>query len=342
LYYGFNVIGNPYPSNIDLNLLYDANSGAIDATFRFWDNTVNRTYVQQGSNYNQSAYATYNAVSKEKLPAPGYDVETASSKSPSNIVKVDQAFMIQASKQGTLTFKNDMRVDTNGTVFFGKEVGRDAFHLEMVTPTGKGMQNAFAYIPETGSTKLGKEDSETYNYYASDALYSILDDSKVIIDGRGSFSADDVITLGTSHFSKGLHTIRSLDLQGIFANGQAIYLKDKVTNIITDISKKAYTFEAAEGESNTRFEILYQTVSLGTDNVVKSGLVVYKEGSSFIVRGGKKMRSVELYDAVGRLVKALPTNSDTIEIAAESMTPGIYVVKVKYDDSTTQTKKVLK
>jgi hypothetical protein len=339
-YYGFNVIGNPYPSNIDLTKLYADNTGKIDATFRFWDNTVNNIYAQQGSDYGQSAYATYNAFGGGGIPAPGYNGK--STKTPTNIVKVDQAFMIQALQPAQIVFKNTIRTVDNNSTFFGKQVNLNAFNLELLTPAGIGMQNAFVYSPEVGSTSFGREDSEVYNYYTSDALYSILGDVNVVIDGRGAFSTDDVITLGTAHYNKGTHSIRAIGLQGIFANGQAIYLKDKVTNIITDISKKAYTFEAAEGDSNNRFEILYQTVSLGTDNVVKSGLVVYKEGSSFIVRGGKKMRSVELYDAVGRLVKALPTNSDTMEIAAESMTPGIYVVKVKYDDSTIQTKKVLK
>ncbi|WP_169743480.1 Ig-like domain-containing protein [Kaistella solincola] len=340
-YYGFNVVGNPYPSNIDLLKLYAANEDNIDSDFKFWDKTVNNIYEQQGADYTQNAYAIYNAFSGAGLKAPGYST-TVGTKTPTNIVKVDQAFMIQASKVGQIVFNNDIRTVENTGEFFGKEVGRDIYYLEMTTPAGTGMQNAIAYMPEVGTTAFGKEDSEVLGYNASDALYSILDDVNVVINGRGAFRADDVIKLGTAHFNKGSHTIRAIDLQGIFATGQAIYLKDKVTNIITDISKKAYTFDAAEGESNNRFEIVYQSEALATDNVTKGGLVVYKEGNSFFVRGGKKMRTVEVYDATGRMVKTSPASSDNLEIVADSFTRGLYVLKVKYDDGTVQTKKVLK
>ena len=344
-YYGFNVVGNPYPSNIDLLKLYAANVNNVDSDFKFWDKTVNNIYVQQGADYTQNAYAIYNASLNVGNVAPGYPTgaaTTVGTKRPTNIVKVDQAFMIQAKQAGQIVFNNDIRTVENTGEFFGKEVGRDIFYLEMTTPAGTGMQNAIAYVPEVGTTAYGKEDSEVLGYNASDALYSILDDVNVVINGRGAFSADDVIKMGTAHFNKGSHTIRAIDLQGIFATGQAIYLKDKVTNIITDISKKAYTFDAAEGESNNRFEIVYQSEALATDNVAKGGLVVYKEGNSFFVRGGKKMRTVEVYDATGRMVKTSPATSDNLEIVADSFTRGLYVLKVKYDDGTVQTKKVLK
>src|SRR5690606_9605948 len=61
--HGFNLIGNPYPSNLDIEALFDANVTLMEPTFLFWDNRGNILYNQEGSNYNGDNFAKYNAVS---------------------------------------------------------------------------------------------------------------------------------------------------------------------------------------------------------------------------------------------------------------------------------------
>lgn len=63
---GYNLVGNPYPSNLDLNGLYADNQTKIESTFQFWDNTANAIYEQQGSGYTGNAYAVFNAVAGER------------------------------------------------------------------------------------------------------------------------------------------------------------------------------------------------------------------------------------------------------------------------------------
>src|SRR5690606_33249002 len=40
---GYHLTGNPYPSNLDIQQLYNANSDNIESTFQFWDNRGNTT-----------------------------------------------------------------------------------------------------------------------------------------------------------------------------------------------------------------------------------------------------------------------------------------------------------
>jgi hypothetical protein len=58
----YNLIGNPYPSNLDLNAFYNANSSSVNSTFWFWDNTSNNVTTQTGNTTTNVGYATYNAA----------------------------------------------------------------------------------------------------------------------------------------------------------------------------------------------------------------------------------------------------------------------------------------
>jgi hypothetical protein len=72
----------------------------------------------------------------------------------------------------------------------------------------------------------------------SDAIYSILGDQKLVIEGRKyPLVSSDAVSLGASFDGAGTHTISLGDKEGIFANGQNIYLKDKITGITTNLSE---------------------------------------------------------------------------------------------------------
>jgi hypothetical protein len=57
---GYNLIGNPYPSNINFDDLYASNSTKMYATAYFWTNNDMTVTQQQGSGYSGNNYAIYN------------------------------------------------------------------------------------------------------------------------------------------------------------------------------------------------------------------------------------------------------------------------------------------
>src|SRR5690606_10343366 len=67
---GCNLVGNPYPSNIDLEKLDEANKSKIEPSFWLWDNRGNTILHQMGSGYTGDNYAKYNAKSRTGV-APG-------------------------------------------------------------------------------------------------------------------------------------------------------------------------------------------------------------------------------------------------------------------------------
>ncbi|WP_373707511.1 GEVED domain-containing protein [Kaistella sp.] len=352
---GYNVAGNPYPSNIDIVSLYQnsllvnpGNVTALDTTFQFWDNVVNHTYTQLGGGYKGYSYALYNVESDAVTYAPGHDPngpDVIGTKTPSRIVKTDQAFMVRALQAGaTLNFNNAVRSTERNPIFFGKNAQRDAYHLEMITAEGLGVQNAIVYM-QTGSATYGREDSKLPSSTMSDALFSFAGETKIVINGRSLFTLDDVISLGTRHFTTGTYIIRANDLEGVFANGQAIYLKDKQLNILTDISIAEYTFTSESGEFTNRFEIVYtpEVVLATGGSGAKANIQVYRDAQDFVVQSSaKKIMSYELYDMSGRIIMSQKTNAKEIRFNAEQLVNGIYILKGQLEDGEIFTKKLRK
>src|SRR5690606_17060503 len=92
----------------------------------------------------------------------------------------------------------------------------------------------------------------------ADAFYSLAGTEKVIIQGKAAFQTDDVVTLGNRHFEGGTFTIALTQKEGLFADGQAVYLKDKLTGTQTNLQNGAYTFTSDAGDFVDRFEITYK------------------------------------------------------------------------------------
>lgn len=346
---GFNLVGNPYPSNMDLIEFYKINggeSGNIISTFHLWDNRANSQMVQMGDKYEQQAYATFNAVDDTGILATG-DAGLAGTNRPDRYLKMGQGFMLQskvASQQ--IKFNNTVRTTDNGTVsFFGKgakkaETSMDRYWLNMITPGNLAMQIAMVYF-DGGNNAFTDDDS--YSMGGSDALYSIVEGKKVSINGRSRFTDSDVIPLGAAHFAGGNYTIAIADKEGVFVSGQSIYLIDKQTGVLTDLSQGNYTFAASAGESSGRFEIVYKPeIVLATDGTVKEEIQVYRDGNRFVVKTrSKKISGLEVYDASGKLISTQQPNSTKAVIEGASLANGMYLIQIHQNGEVTS-RKVLK
>ena len=357
---GYNLLGNPYPSNIDLMKLYELNGGNltsrnasenISSTFYLWDNKVNNDIAesQQGSSYNGQAYALFNVFAGKRgtgTSAAGYlNGNVIGNKIPSAILKVGQGFMVKAkNKNYVFTFNNGVRTSSDTEAdFLGKNEDAsedDRFWLKLISPANLTSSLAVVYF-DGGSNGVGPEDSESKG--ASDEIFSLVNNQKMAINGRTIFSNSDVIYLGTHHFTSGNYTITVDKKEGIFNSGQSIYLKDRENGIITKISDGSYTFNSAAGESTGRFEIIYKPETiLTTDSTSKDEVVVYRDSEDFVIKAqSNKITEVELYDAVGRLIFKNQPNTTIVAIPAHYLNRGVYLLKIKQEDHVT-TKKIIK
>lgn len=350
----YNLIGNPYPSSIDLDLFYNLNNNKdkLSPTFYFWDNTVNSETKQLGSGYSGAAYAVFNAASGSAgtgVVAAGVvrDGVPEGVKKPTRVVKPGQGFMVRSisPENKIIDFNNSVRIPDVGDVFFGKpekdSTEDDRFYLKLTSPSNITTQAAVVYF-ENGNNGFAKDDSESLGS-PSDALYTFADQKKVIINGRAPFVVTDIIPLGTQHFAAGNHKISLGEREGVFATSQSIYLKDNQTNIITNLSEGDYTFTADAGESTGRFEIVYKPGGvLATDSSVKDEVTVIKNATDFMLKShGKKITGVEVYDTAGRLIQRLAPHQTEVRINGGAMRSGVYILKIDRSGEIT-TKKIIR
>lgn len=348
---GFNLIGNPYPSNIDLIKFYADNStaGNLSPTFYFWDHTANTQITQAGDSYLGQAYAQFNASTPTGVGTPTRatgDVGATGVKWPTRYVKVAQGFMSQVINVASLnvTFSNSLRKSDAAEGFFGKgaqtETPINRYWLNMITPENKASNIAVVYFEE-GDNGFTKDDSRDMG--GSDAIYSLVEGEKVSINGKGSFEITDKVSLGTKHFTAGNYTIAIDQTEGIFVSDQPIYLKDQQTGTVTNLTEGHYTFQTNAGETNARFEIVYKPeIVLVTDNQIKNGVVVYRDQDDFIIKTSKTITSVEVYDLSGKLMTLLKPNSKLAVLDASKIIAGIYVLKITTADGAIFNRKISK
>ena len=332
---GYNLVGNPYPSNLDLIAFYNANLTRISNTFYFWDNTSNSVTVQGGATTTNVGYATYNPASQIWTPAPNISVIPTQ-----NSVKIGQGFIVKATNAAdtSLNFNNDMRIAAPAT-FYNKNnsSAEGKFWLRLNSSYNTNNTFAVAYI-NGASNSFDQYDSKAIGT-GSDAFYTLAGTQKLVIQGRESFNINDVVPVGAKHFQNGNFTISLVQKEGIFNNGQSIYLHDKVTGTYTDLQNNTYSFAANSGDVSSRFEIVYKLGVLSTSEVSKDSFEVYRNGDHFVVRNNKNIDSVIVYDASGRQIQTVEGGSKEIRITLDAK--GVYVVKA-VSEGKEYTKKIIK
>ncbi|MBM7419151.1 MULTISPECIES: T9SS type A sorting domain-containing protein [Chryseobacterium] len=340
---GFNLIGNPYPSSLNLGAFYTANSARISSTFYFWDNKSTNVTLQNGATTTNYGYATFNAANGANptwVPAPNGNGGTAVVPT-GGVANIGQGFIVKTlntSVDTSLTFNNEMRGATNGT-FFNKNNSSTEGKFWLKLNSEYNTNNVFAVDYTTGaSDSFDSYDSKAIGM-GSDGFYTLAGTQKLIIQGKESFDVDDVVPVGTKHFQNGNFTIALVQKEGLFNNGQAIYLHDKVTGTYTDLQNGAYTFAANAGESSNRFEIVYKLNVLATAEAQKDSFEVYRDGQDFVVRNNKNIEKVEIFDAAGRKIQTINVSSKVIRVQLASK--GVYILKA-LSEGKEYTKKLIK
>lgn len=346
---GFNLTGNPYPSNLNLNQLYTDNSDYIEPTFYFWDNRGNTEFNQQGSGYNGDHYAKYNATN-ETGSAAAIGVPTSyETRIPTNEVKIGTGFMVQVKTNlgngdYNLNFNNTQRITTNsGPGFFGKgqnfdQPQKDRYWLTMTTPGEIRVMNAVVYF-DGGNDEFWLDDTESFE--GSDDLYTINDGHKLSIQGRAPFRINDVLPLGYKAFAPGTHILSVYQKEGIFAESQDIWLVDMLLNKTVNLSKKPYKFVTRAGEYGNRFKIVYRpSFQTGVD-ISANDISMLKVGQQIVISSTiDRISEVEVFDLNSRPVfKKNEINRNKFSVNASSFNHQILIIKVKTETGETVTRK---
>ncbi|RZJ60462.1 MAG: T9SS type A sorting domain-containing protein, partial [Flavobacterium sp.] len=242
----------------------------------------------------------------------------AGSENPNGILQTGQGFIVKALTS-TVNFTNAMRSATttqdgsffrmNNSAPATAESHRIWLNLSKdATPVAQmlvGYKSNATMGIDTGIDALFMNDVAT-------GLNSVIDGNAYVIQGRSlPFDNNDVVPLQFKAHSAGNYSVAIDHVDGLFADGQDIFLKDNLLNVTHNIKASNYSFTSDAGVFDNRFEMVYINTALGNEEVVLNpkNIIIYKQDRNLVVNAGSEIISeVKVFDTRGRMIY----NNDSI------------------------------
>jgi hypothetical protein len=307
----YNLIGNPYPSAIDaIDFLTDSqNVSKIKGFVYLWthgqapNSSTNPFYGSFTSNYNANDYLVYNS-SGSSIPS-GFGGKIASGQG-FFVIMEDGAAVTGNTEQ--VVFRNTMRNANNSqfyrtSSFSSNTEEKNRIWLDLVDANSNATSTLVAYVQNATNGVDRMYDAIT-KVDSHNLIYSTIENQKYIIQGRSfPFDVNDLVSIGYNATTSGVYKIAIAAVDGLFVQGQPIYIEDKELNIIYDLRQSPYSFSSAAGIFNDRFVLRYTAGALGVPVFAENTVVVYKNESGLTINSGSiPMKSVAIYDVTGRLI----------------------------------------
>ena len=298
---GYNLIGNPYPSPLNIQEFIVGNTNTIDGTLYFWTNTN----APSGGVYTLNNFATRNLT--------GGTAAVNGSLVPDAYVQIGQGFYINSLVSGTMYFTNSMRNKTSNNLFVNRNAStvsldneeKHRFWLNLTETDQSHNQILIGYTQNaTNNFDIGYDGKLLNN--GSSSLYSLLNEEAYVIQAKAlPFTDEDIVSLGFKTENAGTFVISLGNFDGLFDQNQNIFLKDNTNGIVQNLNEGNYTFTSAIGEFNNRFEIIYKnSILTETDNLFNSNSVLVYDNNNLInIKSlSTNLKSVKVYDSLGRVL----------------------------------------
>lgn len=329
---GWNLIPNPYPSNLDIST--------------FWATTLNGINYKAIHIYDQTA-SQYVAICSTGVFVQAYN-GTNSSPVSSTVIAPFQAFWVKSDIDGTISLSNSNRTTSfTGLGTFMKK-NYDLVRMNVQNADGSMGDQTVVYFTNQATSGLDLQ-LEAYKLISPNAdvpsLYAISPDGKFSITALNDNEFYHSIPLGFRSSKTGEMTF-SLNTSELDSRWY-VYLEDKELGIFYDIRSADYVFNH-KANSDSRFVLHIQTYALSAEKLVSDlrSMKVSGNGDDVFVflpaYYSAQNAQVECVDMMGRVVSSfsqdLSPGMNTLRVPA--MPAGYYSVRISAREGT-QSGKVL-
>jgi len=347
-------VGNPYPCAINADDFLKSNAPKTKGTLYFWTHNTPPKITTPGTNtyrYSNDDYAIYNLLG-------GVGTSSAlnsgiSNDAPDGLIASGQGFFVKSNQTGYLEFNNSMKMRDKNTSFFrpapnsevklGNEKYR--FWLNVRNNGNEFKQILLGYAADASNSLDLMYDAEYLSSGMAVDFYSILEDKKLVIQGRGlPFSESDSISLGYKTSVSDNFKLE-IDHQDDFFNGKPIFLIDKNLNQVHNLSESPYQFTSEVGTFNNRFSIIYSNTTLGNktfEDNFNDVLISVKNHIINIESTKENISAIVIFDVLGnKLYKDDKLETKKIAVQNLHSSHQVLFVKVIFDNGKSISKKVI-
>ena len=317
------LLGNPYPSALDIHKFIDDNEGVIDGVLQLWQQWA-------GDSHNldeyKGGYAQVNKLGSCRAfqfvgISGAHNGSQDGTIKPSRYLPVAQGFITQIVANGNVEFNNGQRVfikeaDADGTfdtgsTFFKSANSKSKKASDSDKPLEDTMQKLRLEFTAVVGPKTKREvllgfsntTSDGYDYgYDAPCDEASNNDFNLNLDGKnmnmqayGPITKDKVVPLNFKSSGNNTFEIKATEFENIPEN-QEIYLRDNETGSYFDLKQAmAYRFSSAQGKFNNRFEIVFQSdkALLSTEASQVSGNFIYYQNESKTLFGKKLSTAID-------------------------------------------------
>ena len=344
----WNLVGNPYPSAVNADDFLTANSTKVAGFVKIWTHgalplstTADPFYQDFVLNYTVADYITYNPLGPIEPTFDGY-------------IPAGQGFFVlmqdAAATPNTIEFNNTMRSRLfRNDQFFrdgnaGPENEKHRIWLQLISPQGTESKSLVGYATNATNGIDHFYDAINVGVKTNFEIYSVAENKGFSIQGRSlPFDDNDVINLGTSIPQNGKYTIAIAKVDGLFGTtAQNIYLEDTVLGITHDLRAAPYSFTGTVGRYENRFVLKFTNSTLGNEDFVANNVMVYTNESININATNQTIKSVKVYDLLGRVLGTF-NNVDATAFSTKNVakTQSPLLVEVTLSNGTVVSKKTI-
>jgi hypothetical protein len=345
----WNLIGNPYPSAIDADILLSnpLNTTIVGGTIYLWTHNTPIVNNPNGTDYTSNDYATYTI-------GTGGVAASSGGERPTGKIASGQSFFIQGLTEGNITFNNSFRVNTGNDQFFRNEVNKisrdekNRVWLNLFNKSGAYNQILIGFMEGATDGIDQLYDGPKFGGGWT-SFYSIVEGKDLAIQGKPTLKdQDEIIPLGYNSFIiESSDLIIGLDqVEGNLKN-YYIYLLDNYLDVVHDLKLSEYSFKQTEtGTFNDRFELLIKDTGILNieENELTDDVIIFTENNRLQAKtlNGSVISSFQAYDILGKsIINETPNKSDIIVKTSNIKKGTILFINIYLENNQKLTKKVI-
>jgi len=346
-----NLSGNPYSSAIDANNFINDNLTSTTGTLYFWEHyNTNNTHIL--ADY-QGGYATRNLVGgTPPISPPDVSGLGSSTKVPGQYVPVGQGFFVVGSTTGgTVTFNNGQRDfikenESNSNTMFknnshinNNNTQYKKIRLGFTSNNNYHRQILLGFMENLATSGIDSGYDAIYIDNQPSDMYFINNNTKLSIQGEGSFDNDNIYPIGVKTNTSGNVTFMVDGTEKM--NNKKIYIYDNTTNIYYNITNNPLTINLPQGTFENRFSLRFKKHNNQQNSNHKNGaektenaIIVFAENNKINIQNNNeedKIKSIELFNMLGQSIAVFEIenqNQNQIELPRNNISTGNYIIKM--------------